>query len=158
MEPIISFKNFGFKYTVQKEPTLYGIDLDIYPGQKVLIAGPSGCGKSTLVSCLNGLAPFSYDGEYTGSLTIKGVEARDSSIFARSKVIGTVLQDSDAQFVGLSVAEDIAFALENDEVPVDEMKRRVQEVASLVDVQNHLEHAPHELSGGQKQRDRKSVV
>ena len=152
MEPIISFKNFGFKYTVQKEPTLYDIDLDIYPGQKVLIAGPSGCGKSTLVSCLNGLAPFSYDGEYTGSLTIKGVEARDSSIFARSKVIGTVLQDSDAQFVGLSVAEDIAFALENDEVPVDEMKQRVQEVASLVDVQNHLEHAPHELSGGQKQR------
>ena len=152
MEPIISFKNFGFKYTVQKEPTLYGINLDIYPGQKVLIAGPSGCGKSTLVSCLNGLAPFSYDGEYTGSLTIKGVEARDSSIFARSKVIGTVLQDSDAQFVGLTVAEDIAFALENDAVAVDEMKKRVQDVADLVDVGGHLAHAPHELSGGQKQR------
>ena len=152
MEPIISFKNFGFKYTVQKEPTLYGIDLDIYPGQKVLIAGPSGCGKSTLVSCLNGLAPFSYDGEYTGSLTIKGVEARDSGIFARSKVIGTVLQDSDAQFVGLTVAEDIAFALENDAVDVDEMKRRVKDVADLVDVGGHLAHAPHELSGGQKQR------
>ena len=152
MEPIISFKNFGFKYTVQKEPTLYGIDLDIYPGQKVLIAGPSGCGKSTLVSCLNGLAPFSYDGEYTGSLTIKGVEARDSGIFARSKVIGTVLQDSDAQFVGLTVAEDIAFALENDAVDVDEMKQRVQDVADLVDVGRHLSHAPHELSGGQKQR------
>ncbi len=152
MEPIISFKNFGFKYTVQKEPTLYGIDLDIYPGQKVLIAGPSGCGKSTLVSCLNGLAPFSYDGEYTGSLTIKGVEARDSGIFARSKVIGTVLQDSDAQFVGLTVAEDIAFALENDAVDVDEMKTRVQDVADLVDVSRHLSHAPHELSGGQKQR------
>ncbi len=152
MEPIISFKNFGFKYTVQKEPTLYGIDLDIYPGQKVLIAGPSGCGKSTLVSCLNGLAPFSYDGEYTGNLTIKGVEARDSGIFARSKVIGTVLQDSDAQFVGLTVAEDIAFALENDAVDVDEMKTRVQDVADLVDVSRHLSHAPHELSGGQKQR------
>jgi energy-coupling factor transport system ATP-binding protein len=152
LEPIISFKNFGFKYTVQKEPTLYGIDLDIYPGQKVLIAGPSGCGKSTLVSCLNGLAPFSYDGEYTGSLTIKGVEARDSGIFARSKVIGTVLQDSDAQFVGLTVAEDIAFALENDAVDVDEMKTRVQDVADLVDVSRHLSHAPHELSGGQKQR------
>ncbi|MBR5641309.1 MAG: ABC transporter ATP-binding protein [Firmicutes bacterium] len=152
MEPIISFKNFGFKYTVQKEPTLYDIDLDIYPGQKVLIAGPSGCGKSTLASCLNGLAPFSYEGEYTGSLKVKGVEARDSGIFARSKVIGTVLQDSDAQFVGLSVAEDIAFALENDEVPVDEMKQRVQDVAELVDVSGHLEHAPYELSGGQKQR------
>ena len=74
MEPIISFKHFGFKYTVQKEPTLYDIDLDIYPGQKVLIAGPSGCGKSTLASCLNGLAPFSYDGEYTGSLKICGRE------------------------------------------------------------------------------------
>ena len=152
MEPIISFKNFGFKYTVQKEPTLYGIDLDIYPGQKVLIAGPSGCGKSTLVSCLNGLAPFSYDGEYTGSLTIKGKEARELDIFERSKIIGTVLQDSDAQFVGLTVAEDIAFALENDAVGVDEMKRRVKAVADLVDVGGHLTHAPHELSGGQKQR------
>ena len=152
MEPIISFKNFGFKYTVQKEPTLYDIDLDIYPGQKVLIAGPSGCGKSTLASCLNGLAPFSYDGEYTGSLKICGREAREMDIFARSKVIGTVLQDSDAQFVGLTVAEDIAFALENDAVAVDEMKKRVDDAASLVDVKGHLSHAPHELSGGQKQR------
>ena len=152
LEPIISFKNFGFKYTVQKEPTLFDINLDIYPGQKVLIAGPSGCGKSTLVSCLNGLAPFSYDGEYTGSLTVGGKEARDSDIFTRSKVIGTVLQDSDAQFVGLTVAEDIAFALENDEVPVEDMKRRVDTAAALVNVQGHLAHAPHELSGGQKQR------
>ncbi len=152
MEPIISFKNFGFKYTVQKEPTLFDVNLDIYPGQKVLIAGPSGCGKSTLVSCLNGLAPFSYDGEYTGSLTIKGKEARELDIFERSKIIGTVLQDSDAQFVGLTVAEDIAFALENDAVGVDEMKRRVKAVADLVDVGGHLTHAPHELSGGQKQR------
>ncbi len=152
MEPIISFKHFGFKYTVQKEPTLFDIDLDIYPGQKVLIAGPSGCGKSTLVSCLNGLAPFSYDGEYTGSLTVGGREARDSDIFTRSKVIGTVLQDSDAQFVGLTAAEDIAFALENDAVPVEEMKVRVQETADLVGVGSRLSHAPHELSGGQKQR------
>ncbi len=152
MEPVISFKNFGFKYTVQKEPTLYNIDLDIFPGQKVLIAGPSGCGKSTLASCINGLAPFSYSGEYTGSLKIKGVEARDSDIFSRSKVIGTVLQDSDAQFVGLTVAEDIAFALENDEVPVDEMRRIVAETAASVGVGTHLSHAPHEISGGQKQR------
>ncbi len=152
MEPVISFKNFGFKYTVQKEPTLYDIDLDIFPGQKVLIAGPSGCGKSTLASCINGLAPFSYSGEYTGSLKIKGVEARDSDIFSRSKVIGTVLQDSDAQFVGLTVAEDIAFALENDEVPVDEMRRIVAETAASVGVGTHLSHAPHEISGGQKQR------
>ena len=152
LEPIIAFKNFGFKYTVQKEPTLYDIDLNIYPGQKVLIAGPSGCGKSTLASCINGLAPFSYSGEYSGSLKIKGTEARDSDIFARSKIVGTVLQDSDAQFVGLTVAEDIAFALENDVVPVDEMKKRVAETAALVGVGTHLSHAPQDISGGQKQR------
>ncbi len=152
MEPIISFKNFGFKYTVQKEPTLYGIDLDIYPGQKVLIAGPSGCGKSTLVSCLNGLAPFSYDGEYTGSLTIKGKEARELDIFERSKIIGTVLQDSDAQFVGMTVAEDIAFALENDCVGEPELHDKVLEMAGMVNVADHLGYAPGELSGGQKQR------
>ncbi len=152
MEPIISFKDFGFKYSVQKEPTLHHIDLDIYPGEKILIAGPSGCGKSTLVSCLNGLAPFAYAGEYTGSLKIRGREARDTDIFERSKVIGTVLQDSDAQFVGLTVAEDIAFALENDQVEVDAMHERVREVAGLVNVQGHLQHAPGDLSGGQKQR------
>lgn len=151
-EPIISFRNFSFQYRAQKKPTLYDINLDIYPGERVLIAGPSGSGKSTLASCINGLIPFSYPGECTGTLTVDGVDAPKSSIFELSRHVGTVLQDPDGQFIGLTVAEDIAFALENDCVPQREMHEITQRVARLVNVENHLTYAPHELSGGQKQR------
>lgn len=150
--PVIEFKNFGYQYNAQAEPTLYGVDLTIYKGEKVLIAGPSGSGKSTLAHCINGLIPFSYTGEITGSLKINGIETSDMSLFEISKTVGTVLQDSDAQFVGLTVAEDIAFAMENDCTPHEAMLQRVQKAAEVVGVKEVLSHAPHELSGGQKQR------
>ena len=150
--PIISFRNFSFQYRAQKQPTLRGIDLDIYPGERVLIAGPSGSGKSTLAGCINGLNPFSNPGECTGSLTVDGVDAPHSSLFELSAHVGTVLQDPDGQFIGLTVGEDIAFALENDCVPQPEMKQVTQRVADLVGMGNTLDCAPHELSGGQKQR------
>lgn len=150
--PIISFKDFSFQYRAQKKPTLEHINLDIYPGERVLIAGPSGSGKSTLGNCLNGLIPFSYPGQVTGSLTVDGVDAPKAGIFELSRHVGTVLQDPDGQFIGLTVGEDIAFALENDCVPQDTMRVAVDRVAGLVGVEKHLRHAPHELSGGQKQR------
>ena len=150
--PVIEFNNFGYQYNAQAEPTLYGVDLTIYKGEKVLIAGPSGSGKSTLAHCINGLIPFSYIGEITGSLKINGKETRNMSLFEISKTVGTVLQDSDAQFVGLTVAEDIAFAMENDCTPHEAMLQRVQQAAKEVNVLDVLAHAPHELSGGQKQR------
>ncbi|MBQ3131069.1 MAG: ABC transporter ATP-binding protein [Clostridia bacterium] len=150
--PVIEFNNFGYQYNAQAEPTLHGVDLTIYKGEKVLIAGPSGSGKSTLAHCINGLIPFSYIGEITGSLKINGKETRDMSLFEISKTVGTVLQDSDAQFVGLTVAEDIAFAMENDCTPHEAMLNRVQQAAKEVNVMDVLSHAPHELSGGQKQR------
>ena len=150
--PVIEFNNFGYQYNAQAEPTLYGVDLTIYKGEKVLIAGPSGSGKSTLAHCINGLIPFSYIGEITGSLKINGKETKDMSLFEISKTVGTVLQDSDAQFVGLTVAEDIAFAMENDCTPHEAMLQRVQQAAKEVNVLDVLAHAPHELSGGQKQR------
>ena len=151
-ENVIEFRNFGFKYSAQAEPTLYDINLSIKKGEKVLICGPSGCGKSTLVHCMNGLIPASYPGQATGELLIDGKSFMDLDIFSISKTIGTVLQDADAQFIGLTVGEDIAFALENDRVPLDEMKKRVREAASLLGVDDYLHHAPHELSGGLKQR------
>ncbi len=151
-DPIISFKNFSFQYRAQKQPTLHDINLDIYPGERVLIAGPSGSGKSTLASCINGLIPFSYPGQCTGTLTVDGVDAPHSSIFQLSQHVGTVLQDPDGQFIGLTVGEDIAFSLENDCVAQPEMKDTVKKVAGLVGVDGLLDLAPHELSGGQKQR------
>lgn len=151
-EAIISFENFGFQYTAQAEPTLYDINLKIHKGEKILIAGPSGCGKSTLAHCINGLVPNSYPGKTTGSLTVNGKNALELGLFGLSKTVGTVLQDSDSQFIGLTVAEDIAFALENDCVPTEQMHHQVEQIAELVDVKRVLKHAPHEISGGQKQR------
>ncbi len=150
--PIISFKNFSFQYRAQKKPTLKEINLDIYPGERVLIAGPSGCGKSTLAGCINGLNPFSNPGECSGELIVDGVDAPKSSIFELSAHVGTVLQDPDGQFIGLTVGEDIAFALENSCMPQDEMHEITRHAAELVGIQDHLDYAPHELSGGQKQR------
>lgn len=151
-EVIISFEDFGFQYTAQAEPTLYNINLQIRRGEKVLIAGPSGCGKSTLAHCINGLVPGAYPGTVTGKLTVGGQDAQQLGIFGLSKIVGTVLQDSDGQFIGLTVAEDIAFALENDCIPTEQMRSQVEQIAELVDVKGVLHHAPHEISGGQKQR------
>lgn len=151
-KPIISFRNFSFQYRAQKRPTLTDINLEIYPGERVLIAGPSGSGKSTLAGCINGLNPFSNPGACTGTLTVDDVDAPHSSIFELSAHVGTVLQDPDGQFIGLTVGEDIAFALENSCTPQDEMHAITRHAAELVGIENHLGYAPHELSGGQKQR------
>ena len=151
-KPIISFRNFSFQYRAQKRPTLTDIDLEIYPGERVLIAGPSGSGKSTLAGCINGLNPFSNPGACTGTLTVDDVDAPHSSLFELSAHVGTVLQDPDGQFIGLTVGEDIAFALENSCTPQDEMHAITRHAAELVGIENHLGYAPHELSGGQKQR------
>lgn len=151
-QPIIEFNDFTFKYYSQAEPTLHNINLKIFKGEKILIVGPSGSGKSTLGHCLNGLIPFSYKGDISGSLKVNGMETKDQDIFQLSKVVGTVLQDSDGQFVGLTVAEDIAFALENDNIPTDIMHKRVKEISKMVDMDNFLNSSPFELSGGQKQR------
>lgn len=152
MEPIIEFNNFSFKYRSQVEPTLFDINLKIDKGEKVLIVGPSGSGKSTLAHCINGLVPSSFPGESKGELIVKGKNPAKAGVFEMSKIVGTVLQDTDGQFIGLTVAEDIAFALENDMVPLKEMKKRVDEAAALVDVSALMDHAPGKLSGGQKQR------
>lgn len=151
-EPIIEFKDFSFRYKSQNEATLKNINLTIYKGEKVLLLGPSGCGKSTIANCINGIIPFSFNGEIKGSCKIAGVESSTSSIFKLSSVVGTVLQDSDAQFVGLSVGEDIAYALENNMVPRNVMLKKVKDAATIVHMEDFLESVPYNLSGGQKQR------
>ena len=151
-KPVIQFENYSFQYRSQTAPTLHEIDLTIYEGEKILIVGPSGSGKSTLGHCLNGLVPFSYKGEVSGSLKICGQDAKDLDIFSLSKKVGTVLQDPDGQFIGLTVAEDIAFALENDCTPQTQMFDKVAEVSKMVEMEAYLDSSLHHLSGGQKQR------
>lgn len=151
-QPIIQFENFTFQYQAQLEPTLKEINLTIYEGEKVLIVGPSGSGKSTLGQCLNGIIPNIYKGQASGHLKVQGQDAFASSIYDKSNLVSTVLQDTDGQFIGLSVAEDLAFALENDMVELPVMKEKVQHWAEKLDLVNLLQHRPQDLSGGQKQR------
>lgn len=152
MKPFIQFKDFTFKYDVQAEPTLKAIDLTIEKGQKVLIVGASGSGKSTIGHCLNGIIPNIYQGEKIGQLLIDGQDVFDQSVYDKSRLVSTVLQDPDGQFIGLTVAEDLAFSLENDCVPLPEMQSKVQSWAERLDLTAFLQHRPQDLSGGQKQR------
>lgn len=149
---IISFKDFSFTYDAQTEPTLKGLNLTIQQGEKVLIVGPSGSGKSTLGQCLNGIIPNIHQGQQEGELLIAGREASQASIYDQSLVVSTVLQDTDGQFIGLSVAEDLAFALENDQVGLDDMRQLVGTWSDRLELTNLLAHRPQDLSGGQKQR------
>ncbi|HGP3675938.1 MULTISPECIES: ABC transporter ATP-binding protein [Bacillus cereus group] len=151
MQPIISFEQFNFQYKHAAQPTVKNVTFHIYPGEKVLIAGRSGSGKSTLAHCMNGLIPFSYEGTSTGTILIDGKDPRKGSIFEQSKQVGTILQDQDAQFIGLTVEEDVAFYLENECVNEDDMKKIVSESLKKVKMHNFHKQSPHELSGGQKQ-------
>lgn len=152
MKKIIEFKDFTFRYQAQQEPTLKDIQLTIYQGEKVLIIGPSGSGKSTIGQCLNGIIPNIYKGEHSGSLLLDGQEAFNLSIYDKSLLVSTVLQDTDGQFIGLSVAEDLAFALENDMESQVVMKQKVGDWAERLSLTDLLAHRPQDLSGGQKQR------
>ncbi|UVJ31301.1 ABC transporter ATP-binding protein [Staphylococcus aureus] len=151
-EPIISFKGFSFQYHSQATPTLQNINVDIYPGEKVLVVGASGSGKSTFANCINGLIPFKTRGNITGELYINNQDATVGCLHERSNVVGTVLQDTDGQFIGLTAAEDMAFLLENNCVEQDDMKKNVSYWAEKVGMIEHLNHRPQDLSGGQKQR------
>lgn len=152
MEPFIEFKDFSFKYDAQAEPTLKNINLSVKKGEKVLIVGPSGCGKSTLGHCLNGIIPNIYKGQMNGSLTIGGKDSFNLSVYEKSHLVSTVLQDPDGQFIGLTVAEDLAFALENDCADHQTMVEKVNIWAERLELTDLLDHRPQDLSGGQRQR------
>ena len=148
----IEFSDFSFKYASQDKATLKGINLRIEKGEKIVIIGPSGSGKSTLGQCLNGLIPHAIKGDMSGSLTINDTPVSGLCMQDYSESVGTVLQDTDSQFVGLSIGEDIAFALENDMISQAEMLSIVKKTAAMVDLDELLDHSPYALSGGQKQR------
>ncbi|PTM59402.1 ABC transporter ATP-binding protein [Desmospora activa] len=152
MSAILSFQDFSFRYKHVSNPTLKKINLDIQAGEMILIAGPSGSGKSTLAHCINGLIPFSYPGEITGELFIRGVAPQPKHLSDISRVVGTILQDQDGQFVGLTVGEDVAFAFENEGIPLEQMKIEVKHALNMVDMLPWIDRSPHECSGGQKQR------
>ena len=152
IDKYISFNQFTFQYDAQAEATLKDISFDIVKGEKVLILGPSGSGKSTLAQCLNGIIPNIHKGQAQGQVRIAGQNIFKQSIYDKSQLVSTVLQDPDGQFIGLTVAEDLAFALENDCANQSEMKDKVALWAERLDLTSLLNHRPQDLSGGQKQR------
>ena len=152
MDKYISFNQFTFQYDAQAEATLKDISFDIVKGEKVLILGPSGSGKSTLAQCLNGIIPNIHKGQAKGQVRIDGQDIFKQFIYDKSQLVSTVLQDPDGQFIGLTVAEDLAFALENDCANQSEMKDKVALWAERLDLTSILNHRPQDLSGGQKQR------
>lgn len=149
---VIEFTDFSFQYRAQSAPTLRDINLRIEPGERVAIVGQSGCGKSTLAHAINGLIPHRYPGVWSGSVRVGDLDPLTCPLLETSKLVGTVLQDTDGQFIGLTVAEDVAFALENARVPHHQMPQLVRRATDLVGISERLEAAPQDLSGGQKQR------
>lgn len=151
-QPIIQFDHVDFQYDSQAEKNLLDIDFDVYPGETILIIGPSGSGKSTIARCINGQIPNTFPGKMEGKVVVNGQDIQTSSIFDLSLDVGTVLQDTDGQFVGLTVAEDIAFSLENDGVKQQVMHKQVEKWSQILEIDHLLESTPNKLSGGQKQR------
>lgn len=148
---VITFENFTFRYQNLAQASLHNINLAIFAGEKILITGRSGSGKSTLLHAINGIIPFAEYGEISGTLNIAGVNPANKEIFAISQHVGTILQDQDSQFIGLSVGEDVAFSLENSCYQHDNMHKVVRESLAKVNMSDYIEHSPYELSGGQKQ-------
>ena len=148
----IVFDDVSVHYRTQKLPSVENVSFTIGWGEKVAIVGPSGSGKSTLLHVMNGLVPHRFEASVSGSVRVGGVDPVRAPLVRTAGVAGTVLQDSNAQFVALTVAEDIAFSLENQEVASGDMPGIVERVARRVGLTELLEHSPHELSGGQKQR------
>lgn len=151
-QTLIKFENFTFKYKSQQEPTLKNINFKARKGEKIVIIGPSGSGKSTMAKAINSQIPNTFVGDIKGKVTILDKDIESSSIFDISLLVGSVLQDTDGQFVGLTVLEDIAFSLENDNVCQEKMIEIVKMWANNLSIVSLLDHKPNEISGGQKQR------
>jgi energy-coupling factor transporter ATP-binding protein EcfA2 len=149
---MIHFDRLTYTYPDALHPALTSVTLDIAEGEFALVVGPSGAGKSTLLRCLNGLVPHFTGGRLGGCITVAGHDPVAEGPEVLSRVVGFVFQDPEAQFVVDRLEDEVAFALENAAIPPGEMRARVEEVLTLLDLAPLRNRQLETLSGGEKQR------
>jgi len=148
---MISIKDVTFKYAGREEPALRDINLEINQGDFLVVTGPTGGGKSTLLRLFNGLIPHFYRGTMSGSVSVDGRDTRSMPVARLARTVAVVFQSPEDQMIGSTVERDVAFALENQQVPTDEMRKRVDATLADLGIDGLRHRPPQELSGGEKQ-------
>jgi len=149
---IIETKNLTYTYPGATKPSINDVSIKVEKGEFVLITGPSGCGKTSLCRCFNGLIPHFYQGELKGEISVAGIDPLKRHTYEMAKHVGLVFQNPENQLFALSIEKDVAFGLENNGVPRDEMRKRVDWALNQTGIYDIRERSPHEISGGQQQR------
>lgn len=151
---IIELKDFSFRYagTVNSEAGLHGINLSVSNGEFILLTGESGCGKTTLTRILNGLCPQFFEGDVSGSYLLNGENAMELSLDEIGMQIGNVFQDPRSQFFATNTTDEIVLAMENRNYSVEQMRSRLKELSTLLQIEELLDRNIFELSSGEKQK------
>jgi energy-coupling factor transporter ATPase len=149
---IIQTKNLTYTYPGATKPSIKDVSITVEKGEFVLITGPSGCGKTSLCRCFNSLIPHFYQGELKGEISVAGINPLEHHTYEMARHVGLVFQNPENQLFALSIEKDVAFGLENNGVPRDEMRRRVDWALNQTGIYDIRERSPHEISGGQQQR------
>jgi energy-coupling factor transport system ATP-binding protein len=149
---IIETKNLTYTYPGASKPSITDVSIKVEKGEFVLITGPSGCGKTTLCRTFNGLVPHFYQGEVKGEITVSGQNTLERHTYEMAKHVGLVFQNPENQLFALSVEKDVAFGLENNGVPRDVMRKKVDWALNQTGIFDLRDRSPHEISGGQQQR------
>lgn len=152
MEPIIRIENLSFNYPGSTKRALSELNFSIQPGEFVGVTGPAGAGKSTLLLCINGIIPHFQGGTVQGAVYIDGVDTFHTNCRELAHKIGSVFEDPEAQIVAMTVEDELAFGLENLNIPREEMEERIDWALSIVGIAELRHRSTKQLSGGQKQR------
>ncbi|MFX1479557.1 MAG: energy-coupling factor ABC transporter ATP-binding protein [Promethearchaeota archaeon] len=149
---LVRFEGFSFRYKGNEDYALNNINLKIEEEKFILLCGETGSGKTTLIRCMNGLIPQFYSGFYKGKVFVQEKDTSITPIANLSTEVGIVFQNPENQLIAMNVEHEIAFGLENLGIPPKEIAKRIEESASLTEIEHLLDKAPFELSGGEQQR------